>query len=134
MAIKSTPFNEGAPLDPAGLNNLRDDIVTTYTQSNNFISNSTINGQSQAQIFVGICGTVDLQFSSGKAGGKAIPVSALTNPYITTTIVSTTRLDEQITLYLMQSGTGYNLYGISSNAKSNALITVNWIAGQMKPS
>ena len=46
-SIKSVPFNEGAPLDPNALNQLREDILTTYTTSNNLFNNFRLNCQSK---------------------------------------------------------------------------------------
>ena len=133
-SIKSVPFNEGAPLDPNALNQLREDILTTYTTSNNLFNN-TIGDQSNPKVLTGNVGTVTLNLTSGSnTSGVSIPVgTTLVNPVVVASLGSSVPAGEQLTIWIGKSGAEHRVYGRSSNSKTTKTeYTLNWIALELK--
>jgi hypothetical protein len=132
-SIKSVPFNEGAPLDPNALNQLREDILTTYTTSN-LLYNNTVGDQSNPKVLTGNVGTAKLVLTNG-ANTAGVPIligTTLVNPIVVVSIASPVPSGEQVTLWVTGNGQDYTVYGQSSNTKSNRTYTINWAAFQLK--
>jgi hypothetical protein len=132
-SIKSVPFNEGAPLDPNALNQLREDIITTYTTSNNLFNN-TIGDQSNPKVLTGNANTVSLTLTNGESttGTPIFVGTTLSNPIVVVSAATLVPKSEQLTLWVVSSGSNHTVYGRSSNPKSNKTYTINWIALELK--
>ena len=132
----SKPFNEGAPLDPNELNNLRTDLLNTYNTANT-LYNDVVNGQSQSYKYIFNCGRV--QVTDVKKGKKVSAAIDLGNgfdtnqphPHVTATIVSSLLDSDIMTVHLTSDSgafTGWKVW-INSNA-DRASVWVDWTAIQ----
>ena len=81
----STPFYEGAPLDPNKLNDLLTDVKTTYGEA--ALANKTINGMSESFTVVYDCGRESTALPT--AGKPSYVDISLNNSAFNTSIVST---------------------------------------------
>lgn len=135
----SKSFNEGAPLDPNALNDLRADVVNAYAKASNALYNNNINGQTQNYRFLFNCGEAvvsALQASTPVAIpidlGNGFEVSPA--PIITATVklTSAPAKGQQINAYVVTSGSNNpQLYVISNVATGS--FSVYWTAIQKLP-
>ena len=138
--LVSKPFNEGAPLDPNELNNLRTDLLNTYNAASTALYNDTVAGQSQSYKFIFNCGRVQV---TDVKKGKRVPASidlgngfdtAQYHPHVTASIVSNLSDSDVLTVSLTSDTggfTGWKIW-ITSNT-DKASVWVDWIAVQKVP-
>lgn len=132
-SLLSRTFDEGAPLDPTQLNNLRQDLVNVMTTANTALSNQTVNGQTTTYKYVYDCGQISLNLVKGSTPAKNIPlssefVSTGTLPMIVASISTTLASSDVITLYSHVTSATNGQIGAVSNV--NTTVNVNWIAIQ----
>lgn len=138
-SLISKVFNEGAPLDPNELNNLRTDIINTYAKAN-VLYNSTVNGQTQA--YKNIFNSGRATITGIKAGVNAYTDIDLGNgfdtnqphPVVVATVSSALATGESITTWVTSASggfTGWKIYILSNKARTS--LTVDWMAIQKVP-
>jgi hypothetical protein len=136
-SLISKPFNEGAPLDPNALNDLRTDLLNTYAKAN-ALYNDTKNGQTQAYRYIFNCGEIPLAIDQVST---PIPVAldlgtgfeASPTPIITATIrmTSAPSKDQNTSVYLTSSGGANQQLWVVSNVKKT--VYIQWTAIQKLP-
>ena len=136
-ALISKPFNEGAPLDPNALNDLRSDLLNTYKKANT-LYNENQNGQTQSYKYLFNCGEIRIDVTKVSVP-FSVPLElgsgfeSTPSPVITTSVrmTSAPKEGQQTNVYVTsQGGANYQLHVIS-----NKLITafVQWTAVQKIP-
>ena len=136
-SLISKPFNEGAPLDPNALNDLRTDLLNTYAKANSLFSN-TVNGQTQQYKYLYNCGeipvdiqTVDTPIPVLLDLGSGFEVSPA--PIVTASIrmTSAPTKGQNTNVYVTSSGGQNFQLQVVSNVKKT--VYVQWIAIQKLP-
>ena len=136
-SLISKPFNEGAPLDPNALNDLRTDLLNTYAKANSLFSN-TVNGQTQQYKYLYNCGeipvdvqTVDTPVPVLLDLGSGFEVSP--QPIVTASIrmTSAPTKGQNTNVYVTSSGGQNFQLQVVSNVKKT--VYVQWIAIQKLP-
>ena len=135
----SKNFNEGAPLDPNALNDLRTDIVTAFTTANAGLTNTTANGQTKTYTYNYDSGEIPFQLpvgSSAPAGPIPLDLGASFASSPTPIVTASAKLQsapasgEYINVSIVSSGgTTFNFY-VTSNIRVSKTISINWIAIQ----
>jgi len=134
-SLISKPFNEGAPLDPNALNDLRTDLVNTYAKASNALYNNNVNGQTESYKYLFNCGEIPLVITEV---GTPIPVNldlgngfeASPQPVVTATIrmTSAPSKDQDTNVYVTSSGgTNFQIYVVSNVKKT---VYIQWTAIQ----
>jgi len=136
-SLISKPFNEGAPLDPNALNDLRTDLLNTYAKANTLFNN-TENGQTKQYKYIYNCGEIPLVIEET---GVAVPVDldlgngfeSEPQPIVTATIRMTSAPSKgQATNVYVTSSNGQNFkLQVVSNVKKT--VYIQWTAIQKIP-
>jgi hypothetical protein len=135
--LLSKTFNEGAPLDPNQLNDLRTDIVNTYNATN-VLYNDTKDGQTESYRFVFNCGSVtfsghkkdtpkDLPLELGNGFAPGTPGVGDTYPRVTATVRTSLSSADNAIVYVTGVSSTPKIW-IKANTTKD--ISVDWIAVQ----
>ena len=128
--FKPITFNEGEPLDPNKLNDMKKNTNTSY-QASNIVYNSTLNAQSNPIVPVIKSG----QLTFGKMAAKEIKtvslpsdlrIEGLPAPQVVATFRNKGEKDQVVTVSVHEITTNPSVTVYTSTAISNCL--VDWIA------
>lgn len=139
----TTPFYEGAPLDPSKLNDLRTDIINTYGDI--VLTNKTVNGFSESLIIIYDCGRVNIPKLTAANKPEYVSITFQnssfktddigTYPIIVTATVSTDFTPAvSVSSLVKYSGDkkGFQVGAVASGAMKES-VTIDWIAIQKIP-
>jgi hypothetical protein len=134
-SLISKPFSEGAPLDPNALNDLRSDLINTYTKTN-VLYNSTESGKNTAYKFVFNSGSEEIDVTELNVP-QEIPLDLGTGfstaavPQVTATVRTQIAKGQSIQSYVTSSNGANWRVGVISNVKKK--VKIDWIAVQKLP-